>query len=68
MKRFIILCLSTLGLLTAGCVKEPELDASPVGEGEVWATLDFGHTDFEKIQVTTRSTLGLIAESRVTNL
>lgn len=68
MKRFIILCLSTLGLLTAGCVKEPELDASKLSEGEVWATLDFGHTDFEKIQVTTRSTLGLIAESRVSNL
>lgn len=68
MKRFIILCLSTLGLLTASCVKEPELDASPVGEGEVWATLDFGHKDFEQISVTTRSTLGMIAESRVSNL
>lgn len=67
MKR-LIFCHILACLLLSGCMKDPELGTTKVGEGEVWATLDFGHTDYEQIKITTRSTLGLIAESRVSNL
>ncbi len=67
MKRLITYLLSAT-LLLGGCVNDPELDQRPTGEGEVWATLDFGHSNFDKIDITTRSTLGLIAESRVSNI
>ena len=66
MKRLIFCCLC--GVLLAACVREPELDTPRPGEGEVWTSFDFGHTDFDQVRVTTRSTLGPIAESRVSNL
>ena len=68
MKRLIWTTVCCLYLLSGGCVKDPELGPAEIGEGEAWATLDFGHTEFDEVHVTTRSTLGLIAESRVTNL
>lgn len=67
MKRLILLsCICWL--LSAGCIRDPQLEMLQTGEGEVWATLDFGHTDFGKVDFTTRSTLGPIAEARVSNL
>lgn len=67
MKRAILFCF-LCALLNGSCVKDPELEAARLSEEEVWASLDFGHNDFESIQITTRSTLGQIAESRVSNL
>lgn len=67
MKR-LIYCFFLCGLLFSGCVKDPDLSQVQLGEGEVWVNLDFGHTDFDEVQITTRSTLGQVAESRVSNL
>lgn len=39
-----------------------------VGDDEVWAQLRFGHSSFERIDISTRATLGESAESRVENL
>ena len=67
MKRLILLsCIC--GLLSAGCIKDPQLERVHTGGDEVWSTLDFGHTDFGKVDFSTRSTLGPIAEARVSNL
>lgn len=67
MKR-LIYCFSLCGLLLSGCIKDPDLRQVQPGEGDVWVNLDFGHTDFDEVQITTRSTLGQVAESRVSNL
>lgn len=67
MKR-LILCLLLCSLLPGGCIKDPGLGPGQVGEGDVWTTLDFTHTDYDQIRFTTRSTLGPIAEARVSNL
>lgn len=67
MKR-LIRCFLLCSLLAGGCVKDPELDPAQVGEGDVWTTLDFAHTDYDPVSITTRSTLGPIAEARVSNL
>ncbi len=57
-----------LALLFANCQDEKMVRTGSVGEKEVWTTLDFGHKDFDKIDIATRSTLGDIAESRVLDL
>ena len=67
MKRSILFCC-LCSLLLGSCIKDPELDPTQVGEGEVWTTLDFTHTDYDQIRITTRSTLGPIAEARVSNI
>lgn len=67
MKR-LIYCFCLCGLLLSGCIKDPDLRQVQPGEGDVWVNLDFGHTDFDEVQITTRSTLGQVAESRVSNL
>lgn len=67
MKQSILFCC-LWALLLGSCVKEPELGPASLTEGETWVTLDFAHNDYEQVKVTTRSTLGLVAESRVTNL
>lgn len=67
MKR-LIRCFLLCSLLAGGCVKDPELDPAQIGEGDVWTTLDFAHTDYDPVSITTRSTLGPIAEARVSNL
>ena len=53
MKR-LIYCFFLCGLLFSGCVKDPDLSQVQLGEGEVWVNLDFGHTDFDEVQITTR--------------
>lgn len=67
MKR-LIYCFCLCGLLLSGCIKDPDLRRVQPGEGDVWVNLGFGHTDFDEVTVTTRATLGQIAESRVSNL
>ena len=67
MKRSILFCC-LCSLLLGSCVKDPELDPTLVGEGDVWTTLDFTHADYDQIRITTRSTLGPAAEARVSNI
>ena len=67
MKRSILFCC-LWALLLGSCVKEPELEPASLTDGEAWVTLDFTYNDYEQVKITTRSTLGLVAESRVTNL
>ena len=53
MKR-LIYCFSLCGLLLSGCIKDPDLRQVQPGAGDVWVNLDFGHTDFDEVQITTR--------------
>lgn len=68
MKRLMILLSCVCGLLSAGCVGYPETDMALAGDGEVLVSLDFGHENFDRVEISTRSTLGPVAESRVSNL
>ena len=63
----IILLVITL-LLGAACTDERVVDNSSVSDEEVWVTIPFGHHDFERTTITTRSTLSEVAESRVNDL
>lgn len=63
--HIFLLCLCSFG---AACAEDPELEPGRSGEGDAWVTLDFGHTPFDQVRITTRSSLGVIAESRVSNL
>lgn len=67
MKRYIFYIGWLLCLLMA-CTDEELMQEGTIGDKEVWATLKFGHTSFEKIDISTRATLNEIAESRVDNL
>ncbi len=67
MKHSILFCV-LCALLAGSCVKDPELDPGAFSEGETWVALDFSQNDFDPVRITTRSTLGQIAESRVSNL
>lgn len=57
-----------LVLFCTNCQDEQLEQVGSVGDGEVWATLHFGHRDFDEVKIATRSTLGEIAESRVQDL
>lgn len=61
----LVLCV----MLGTSCTEE-ELGNEPgvLGKEEVWVTLNFGHQDFDPIEITTRSTLGEVAESRVSDM
>ena len=67
MKRYILYIGWLLCLLT-GCTDKDLVKCGSVGDKEVWTTLKFGHTSFNKIDISTRATLNEIAESRVENL
>ena len=64
MKRYILYIGILLCTLMSCADKDWEKD-SWVSDQEVWATLQFGHASFEKIDISTRATLNEIAESRV---
>ena len=55
-------------MLMVSCVDENFAPDASLGEGEVYATLAFGHESFEEVEISTRATLSEIAESRVENL
>ncbi len=63
--KYIIFLLSIIAM---SCVDEDFDVRGTVGDNEVWATLKFGHGNFEKIEISSRSTLNGGAESRVENL
>ncbi len=67
MKQYILYIGLLLGVLTS-CAEEEWVWQGVTNSKDVWATLKFGHTAFEKIDIHTRATLNEIAESRVDNL
>lgn len=69
MNRYLhIILLAMTLLLGAACTDEKVVDNSSVSDEEVWVTIPFGHHDFERTTITTRSTLSEVAESRVNDL
>lgn len=67
MKRYIFY-IGVLLCTLMSCADEDLGKQGWVSDQEVWATLKFSHTDFDKIDISTRATLNEIAESRVENL
>ena len=67
MKRFISILLG-VWIAFSACTEDDLLENGSVGDKEVWATLSFGHQNFEKIDISTRATLNDVAESSVQNL
>ena len=67
MRRYILYIGLLLTMITSCTNSFVDVD-SIVGEKEVWAKLRFGHCSFDKIDISTRATLGESAESRVENL
>ena len=64
-----IFCLCIL--LTAisfSCTDHDLIENSYVGDEEVCASIRFGYTPFEKVDIKTRATLNVVAESRVLNM
>lgn len=55
------------GIMTS-CDDETVIPAGDVSDTEVMVHLAFGHTDFERVEVTTRATLDEVPESRIQNL
>lgn len=70
MRNLLLYISTTLLLLLASCDKKDDFlpQEGWVGTDEVWAKLDFGHRNYERVDITTRATLSEIAESRVENL
>ncbi|MGN1211655.1 MAG: hypothetical protein ACI4TM_08210 [Candidatus Cryptobacteroides sp.] len=62
--KYIIVLLSFT--LFASCLEEEM--AEPFVGDEVLADIKFSHTDFEQVTVTTKSTLDIVPESRVSNM
>lgn len=68
MKHILLYILTVcLSVAFSACTDEDFLQGKAEGN-EVWAKLQFGHRDFENIEVNSRATLNEIAESRVENL
>lgn len=67
MKRYTLFLLGMLWALVA-CTDKEWPNTGTVGNEEVWATLAFGHQNFDKIDIKTRATLNEAAESRIENL
>ena len=69
MTRFFHIAALFLVFLNVSCVRE-ELQEKPefVSDEETLALLEFTHSDFEEINISTKATLGLVPESRVQNM
>lgn len=60
-----VICMSSTLL---SCVREelvPEVEST--GD-QIWVDFDFGHKDFDNIEITTKATLDITQESRVHNM
>ena len=68
MKKILLYIVVFISMVMVSCVNEDLLPAGCVNDSEVWAKLEFGHRNYEKVNVETRATLSEIAESRVENL
>lgn len=67
MKQLLLYIIIFFSVVLGACTDDLEFRYH-VGDKEVWATLKFGHHDFDEIDVQSRATLNEIAESRVENL
>ena len=68
MKKVLLYIIMFISMAIVSCVNEDILPEGWVSDNEVWAKLEFGHLDYERVDVKTRATLSEIAESRVENL
>lgn len=68
MRRYIHIIVFLLSIAMTACTNDLVDIDTAVGDNEVWAQLRFGHSNFDRIDVSTRATLGESAESRVENL
>ena len=61
--------IALLALCGVSCAEEDWMgERGTLDDKEVWVTLSFGHQDFEPIEISTRSTLDEVAESRVSDI
>ena len=67
-KLMYYISLVALLLLCCNCSDDAMVEQGTVSGEKGWVTLPFGHTEFEQVDITTRSTLGEVAESRVKDL
>ena len=65
---YLYIIVFLLSITLTACEEEDFGADGKVGDNEAWATLNFGHTDFDKVDVTSRATLSDLTESRVENL
>lgn len=68
MKHWIYGICLLMATFCLSCDDEELVKNSSVGDEEVCATLRFGYTPFEKIDIKTRATLNVVPESRVLNM
>lgn len=67
-EKFLYIFAAIIMLATISCSEKEEFEQGLLGTEETWVTLDFGHKEFNDIEITTRATVGEIAESRVLDL
>lgn len=69
MTRLLHISVLISSLFLLSCVRE-QLPEEPwiVGDNETLALLEFTHKDFDRVDIATKATLGLVPESRVQNL
>ena len=64
--KILYICVMLLAMF-ASCTDDWQMESHEVGE-ECWVTLDFGHQNFESIEVLSRYALSDVQESLVNNL
>ena len=67
-RKIFLYIVFVLSVVLSACTDEDFLLDGQMGDEEVWVKLDFGHRDFEQVEIKTRATLSEITESRVENL
>mgnify|MGYP003301792657 CR=1 FL=1 len=65
-KKILYICAMLLAMF-ASCTDDWQMESHEVGE-ECWVTLDFGHQNFESVEVLSRYALSDVQESLVNNL
>lgn len=65
-KKILYICAMLLAMFTS-CTDDWQMESHEVGE-ECWVTLDFGHQNFESVEVLSRYALSDVQESLVNNL
>ena len=66
-KRIIILFAILASFVLSSCVKE-NLREGTVGNKIVPVNLSFGTQSFGKVEINTKATIGIVPESRVSNM
>lgn len=69
MTRIFHIAALFLVFMTVSCVREELQEKSEfISDEETLALIEFTHSDFEMINISTKATLGLVPESRVQNM